>query len=314
MAVDRTNSQKQAEQTTTADNQGRSPSKLTGAVGPVRPSYNTDDAPLVRLGESRAAGQTPGPTLPRIPAPPPRALPPRAAAGAPLLRPAFTVSAFTATGAGNATLTPGGDLLIDSPLFQSSARVQSPGGVDVPNWDIGYIQTATAHFLENQYRHTTENWRVAVPLRDALAGTPAPWYRTDALTPARQGRESAVAMDDHPFHHVSWDDPRTGERNALIRTTRRFALAAWLIARHRTQQTIVFLKNIAWSLNYVVNVNSAARTATNAGPGMTPPATGDGQGGTTPVLGGTIFNTPLNDPSNRTRTPVAGSTSARTPA
>src|SRR5262245_3074453 len=143
MAVDRTNSQKQAEQTSAGEKHGQSQGKLTGANAPVRPSYNADDAPLVRLGESRAAGQTPGPTLPRIPAPPPRALPPRTSGGAPLLRPAFTVSAFTATGAGNATLTPGGDLLVDSPLFQSSARVQSPGGVDVPNWDIGYIQTAT---------------------------------------------------------------------------------------------------------------------------------------------------------------------------
>ena len=313
MAVDRTKSQNPPTQAA-ASEQSRSPGKLTGANGPVRPSYSADDAPSVSLGESPAAGQSRGPTLPHIPVPPPRALPPRTSPGAPLLRPAFTVSAFTAGGAGNATLTPGGDLLVDSPLFQSSARVQSPGGVDVPNWDIGYIQTATAHFLENRYRHTTENWRVAVPVRDSLAGTPAPWYRTDALTPARPGRESAVAMDDHPFHHASWDDPRTGERNALITTTRRFALAAWLIARHRTQQTIMFLKNIVWSLSYVVNVNSAARAATNAGPGMTPPATGDGQGGTTPVLSGTIYNTVLNDPSNHARTPIAGSTSARAPA
>src|SRR6476661_4023193 len=314
MAIDRTNSQKQAEQTTATETHGRSPGKLTGASGPVRASYGTDDAPSVHLSEGAAAGQTPGLTLPRMPAPPPRTLPPRVSAGAPLLRPAFTVSAFTAAGAGNATLTPGSDLLVDSPLFQSSARVQSPGGIDVPNWDIGYIQTATAHSLENRYRHTTEAWRVAVPIRDSLAGTPAPWYRSDAFAPARPGRESAVAMDDHPFHHAAWNDPRTGEENALIGTTRRFALAAWLIARHRTQQTIMFLKNIVWSLNYVVSVNSAARTAANTGPGMTAPASGDGQGGTTPVLGGTIYNTVLNDPSNQTRTPVAGSAPSRSPA
>ena len=314
MAIDRTNSQKQAEQATAAETHGRSPGKLTGASGPVRASYGTDDAPSVHLSEGAAAGQSPGLTLPRIPAPPPRTLPPRVSAGAPLLRPAFTVSAFTAGGAGNATLTPGSDLLVDSPLFQSSARVQSPSGIDVPNWDIGYIQTATAHSLENRYRHTTEAWRVAVPIRDSLAGAPAPWYRSDALAPARPGRESAVAMDDHPFHHVAWNDPRTGEQNALIGTTRRFALAAWLIARHRTQQTIMFLKNIVWSLNYVVSVNSAARTAANTGPGMTAPASGNGQGGTTPVLSGTIYNTALNDPSNQARTPVAGSAPSRSAA
>lgn len=314
MAVDRTNSQKQAEQAAAAETHGQSPGKLAGASAPARASYGADDAPSVRLSEGAAAGQSPGLTLPRIPAPPPRALPPRVSPGAPLLRPAFTVSAFTASGAGNAALTPAADLLVDSPLFQSSARVQSPGGIDVPNWDIGYIQTATGHFLENRYRHTTETWRVAVPIRDSLAGTPAPWYRSDAFTPALPGRESAVAMDDHPFHHAAWNDPRTGERNALIGTTRRFALAAWLIARHRTQQTIMFLKNIVWSLNYVVTANSAARTAANTGAGMTAPASGNGQGGTTPVLSGTIYNTALNDPSNQVRTPVAGSAPARSSA
>jgi len=311
MALDRNNTQKQAEQPATGEDQGRSSARLTGATGPARPVYRADDAPSVRLSEGSTTGQD------RPPLPPLPTLPPRSSAVPPTPRPAasadpvFTVTAFNASGSGNAILTPGADMLVDSPLFRSTARVQAPAGIDVANWDIGYIQTVTGHFLETRYSNTTQLQRVAVPIRDALAGTPEPWYRADARVAARPGAESGVSMDDHPGHHAAWNDPRTGATNTLIRVTRRFALAAWLIARHRTRQTIAYLKNIVWSLNFIVNINSAARTAANAGAGMTAPATGDGQGGTAPMLSGPIYNTVVNDPSNRSLT-AGGSHAAPT--
>src|SRR5205814_9458643 len=102
-----------------------------------------------------------------------------------------------------------------------------------------------------------------------------------------------ISMDDQPDLHASWRDPRTGEQNSLVRITRRFALAAWLVARHRVRRTIIFLKNIAWGFNFVINVNSASRTVANSGPGMPAPATGDGQGGVSPRLDGQIYNAAL---------------------
>ena len=100
-------------------------------------------------------------------------------------------------------------------------------------------------------------------------------------------------MSDQPDLHASWHDPRTGEQNALVRITRRFGLAAWLVARHRVRRTSIFLKNIAWGFNFIINVNSARRTATNAGPGMPAPVTGQGQGGVSPRLDGQIYNAAL---------------------
>jgi hypothetical protein len=100
-------------------------------------------------------------------------------------------------------------------------------------------------------------------------------------------------MSDQPNLSASWHDPRTGEQNSLVRITRRFGLAAWLVARHRVRRTILFLKNIAWGFNFIINVNGARRTAANSGPGMAAPVTGEGQGGVSPKLSGSIYNAAL---------------------
>ncbi|HEY2116825.1 MAG TPA: DUF4157 domain-containing protein, partial [Candidatus Angelobacter sp.] len=313
MAVERTNSQKQAEQATGAESQGRSPGRSTGANAPVRLSYGADESPTVQLSEAPSTGQHPGGHR----TPPVPALPPRASGVPPSPRPSassdptFTVTSITASGAGNAILNPGADMYVDSPVFRSTARVQASTNPTVTNWDIGYIQTATGHYLEKRYVHTVQTQNVAVPIRDAMEGTPEPWCRSDALVAARPGAESGVGTDDHPGSHASWADPRTGAPNSLVSMIRRFTLTTWLIARHRARQTILYLKNINWGINFVVTVNSAARTAANAGPGMTPPAIGNGQGGNTPRLSGPVYNTVLNDPSNRVLTAGASTGSER---
>src|SRR2546423_1536138 len=118
-------------------------------------------------------------------------------------------------------------------------------------------------------------------------------------------------MDDHPGVSTPWDDPRTGQRNALVKVTRQFGLRAWLIAKHRLSAAIVYLKNIVWGFHFIVKVNSARRSGANAGPGMRAPASGDGQGAGTPVVSGPVYNTVVNDPSSRTT--VAGATRSAAP-
>jgi hypothetical protein len=66
MAVDRTNSQKQAEQPAAAES--RSSGKLSGAQTPVRLLYGADDAPSVRLNENAITGQGPRHAPPPVPA------------------------------------------------------------------------------------------------------------------------------------------------------------------------------------------------------------------------------------------------------
>src|SRR5215472_375949 len=144
MAVDRTNSQKQAEQTFAGENHGQSQVKLTGANPPARPSYGADDAPSVRLSGVSATGRRHGHGAPPVPPAPAASPAGRSAASAP----AFTVTAVSASGAGNASLKPGADMYAESPAFISSAKVRAPASPEVANWDIGYIQTVTDHFFE----------------------------------------------------------------------------------------------------------------------------------------------------------------------
>src|SRR5262249_33601594 len=203
--------------------------------------------------------------------------------------PTFTVTAsITGTSGPNAVLTPEpAQLLVDSARFTWNARVNCPSDPGVADWDLGFIQNATEHSLEAQYRRTTQRYQVPVPIRDVWQSTAVPWYDDRARGPARPGVEVPVAMSDTPWHRAPWNDPRTGEVNALVRTTRHFRLKAWLVARHRVRQAIVYLKNTLWGLDFTVNVNGT--TATNAGAGMVSPSTGDGQGSGTPVLSGAPY-------------------------
>jgi hypothetical protein len=322
MAADRTNTQQHAEQKPAGEEHPRYRSASTGASPSSRAPVSLNEPASVRLSEGSAVTGGPPPPRPHPHVPSPAA-PPAHAGGAAKTPPAhpvaakppvFTVKSFTAKEAGNnAILTPrAATLLVDSPLFTSSATVHSPkGNPDVANWDVGYIQTAASHHLETLYVHTTKEYRVATPVRDAAGNTAAPWYFDKS--PAVPGTDVAVSMSDHPAHGVPWKDPRTGELNALVKTSRRFGLKTWLIARNRVSQAIVYLKHISWGLNYIVDVDSAARTAKNSGPGMVAPASGNGQGGSTPVLKDPIYNTLVNDASNATVTARAPAPAAPAP-
>ncbi|HEX4604055.1 MAG TPA: DUF4157 domain-containing protein [Candidatus Angelobacter sp.] len=190
------------------------------------------------------------------------------------------------------------DLVVDSAKFTWNARVTAPSGAPVANWDVGFIQNITWHSLVSNYRHTVQRYLVPVPIRDTWNSTTPPWYDDSSFRPAVPGKDVSVGMSDIPWHRVPWDDPRTGEVNALLRTVRVLRLKAWLAVRNRVSQAIVYLKNTAWGLDFDVTVKN--RTATNAGPGMVAPATNDGQGGLTPKLDGQTYNAVFNGSSNPT--------------
>jgi phage-related protein len=202
------------------------------------------------------------------------------------------VPAFSASGSGNATLSKGPIFLgVDSPKFKSSATVQAPSGnQDVANWEIGYVQTISSYFHESRYKSTLQQTPVSTPIRDALAGTPAPWYGNDAHKNAVAGTPVPVSMSDAPYHQAMWFDP--GRPNTLTSTIRRITFKTWLIARQRVSRAIVYLKNISWGVNFVVNVTDtgSALSAVNAADGMSAPVIGNGQGSATPVLDGPIAN------------------------
>jgi hypothetical protein len=266
--------------------------------------------PLVRFG---ATGQVPPTTLRSRPLPL-APLRPRATVAPPVVRPAqiptFTVTSFPApSGSGNAILSPNATGVgIDSPLFQSSALVTSDADPQsLAAWDVGYVQTIVTHVLRNEYVHTSAAWQVNTPIRDAQPGHQEPWYRNDSHSPVfAGGAATPVAMDDHPGHFAAWNDPRVHSPNSLARSARQLTLMAWLIAYNRVTRSTVFLKNIRWEINFIVNVDRSrpiASRAANAGPGMIAPVVGEGRGALSPRMSGDVYNTILNGaPNPRLRT------------
>jgi phage-related protein len=211
----------------------------------------------------------------------------------------------------NAVLTPEATTLaVDSAKFTWDARVTAPSGPQVANWDVGFIQNITWHSLLSRYRHTDQRYLVSVPIRDTWKSTTAPWYDDSSFRPAYPGKTVSVAMSDIPWHRLTWNDPRTGEANALLRTTRILRLKAWLAVRNRVSQAIVYLKNAAWGFDFDINVNG--HKATNAGAGMVNAAIGDGQGALAPKLSGQVYNDVFNGSSNPVNTATGAATARPT--
>ncbi|MGZ4843622.1 MAG: eCIS core domain-containing protein [Candidatus Angelobacter sp.] len=277
-------------------------------ASPTRVGFSREETPSVRLkDQASGAGAGPGPGTPT----------PATSSGGPGTPPvgATQVPAFTVAGSvvgihgANAVLTPEATTLaVDSAKFTWDARVAAPSGPQVAKWDVGFIQNITWHSLLSRYRHTDQRYLVSVPIRDTWKSTTAPWYDDSSFRPVDPGKTVPVAMSDIPWHRLTWNDPRTGEANALVRTTRILRLKAWLAVRNRVSQAIVYLKNVAWGLDFDVNVKG--HTATNAGAGMVNPAIGDGQGGLTPKLSGQVYNDVFNGSSNPVNT-ATGAAPAR---
>jgi uncharacterized protein DUF4157 len=208
-------------------------------------------------------------------------------------RPTFNVKAFSAGGSGNARLTENTTTLkVTSPTYSSSTQVEVNGG-DAADYEIGYIQTMYTNTIESEYEKTFERWEIAsLPIRDGFSKSNVPWYSSKTAVPA-DGATVSESMSDAPDHSANWDDPRIANPNTLMKTTRENTFVAWLIARHRTTGDIVYLRNISWGIDFLVNVDKTkpvGSRASNAGTGMRSPSTGNGKGGSNPNLNAPIAN------------------------
>lgn len=275
------------------------PAQRTSFPGPaaVRLGGKNDNASIIQRSRPRVPSLWPPSAPPAIPT--------------------FTVTSFPAPqGSGNAQLTSDANgVRVDSPVFSSSAEVRATG--NVANWRIGYIQTIFAHFLRNEYLNTTAEWNVPTPIRDAVtANSLAPWYFASSNVNVFRGdTPTSVGMIDRPWHETSWNDLLTNAPNSLVRTSRRLMLVAWLIAQNQVSNLTIFLKNVRWEINFIVNVDRRrpfANRAVNAGPGMTAPVVGEGQGSLAPTFAGAIYNAALNSAASRRLSARAGSLSTST--
>ena len=207
--------------------------------------------------------------------------------------PTFTVSSFSTNGSGNAVLAENGGLSVKSPTYSSNAKVNVTGdNTEIPNWEVGYIQTIFSHNLESEYEKTFERWQYnSFPIRDGVSKSNVPWYNTHTAA-TTTGTEISESMDDTPGYTVAWDDPRVANPNSLQKYKRSFSFGAWLIAK-RNSGEIIHLKNIQWGFNFIVNVDKTkaiGARASNAGAGMNAITSSNGKGTQDPVLTAPIAN------------------------
>ena len=210
----------------------------------------------------------------------------------------FTATAFSASGAGNANLTESAaGLSIAAPTFRSNGTVKVTGDNDeAKKWDVGYIQTVYSSYdIEAIYEKSYLRYhKSSLPLRDAIAGTPEPWYYSSSFSAVTgSGTSVSESMDDTPGHRPSWNDPRVTNPDSLEKYERNFNVVAWLIARRRHDGLIQHLKNANWGFNFIVDVDKTkpvGSRSSNSGRGMDGISTGNGKGPLTPKLTGTISN------------------------
>lgn len=207
--------------------------------------------------------------------------------------PTFAVSSFSTNGSGNAVLAENGGLSVKSPRYSSNAKVKVTGdNTEIPNWEVGYIQTIFSHNLESEYEKTFERWQYnSFPIRDGVSKANVPWYNTHTAA-TTSGTEISESMDDTPGYTVAWDDPRVANPNSLQKYKRSFSFGAWLIAK-RNSGEIVHLKNIQWGFDFIVNIDKTKAVggrASNVGTGMNAIASSNGKGTLNPVLTAPIAN------------------------
>lgn len=207
--------------------------------------------------------------------------------------PTFAVSSFSTTGSGNAVLAENGGLSVKSPRYSSDAKVKVTGNnTEIPNWEVGYIQTIFSHNLESEYEKTFERWQYnSFPIRDGVSKSNVPWYNTHTAA-TTNGTEISESMDDTPGYTVAWDDPRVTNPNSLQKYKRSFSFGAWLIAK-RNSGEIIHLKNIQWAFNFIVNVDKTKAVGgrgSNTGAGMNAITSSNGKGTQDPVLTAPIAN------------------------
>ena len=167
------------------------------------------------------------------------------------------------------------------------------------NHQVGWLQTVLTNDRRSRYTHTlitvTPN---IMPIRDQING-PAPFY--EGVTPfAGDNDTQIVHHEDSPSQGASWLDPRAGAPAPpppINRQLRQMFFSngfhAWLVvqdiewAAHDLDNSFVFLRNFAWSMELNVTVDTTQPVGSRCTPGSNAPtigALGTGKGPVNPVL------------------------------
>ena len=166
------------------------------------------------------------------------------------------------------------------------------------NHQVGWLQTVLTNNRRIRYTHTLTEITVVLPIRDQITG-PAPFY--EGVTPfTSDGDIKTAHHEDSPYQNATWNDPRPGATApppAVNRQLRQIFFSnsfhAWLVVQnieweaHDPDNSFVFLRNFAWSMELNVTVDTTQPVGNRCTPASNPPtieALGTGRGAVNPVL------------------------------
>lgn len=166
------------------------------------------------------------------------------------------------------------------------------------NHQVGWLQTVLTNDRRIRYAHTLTEVTVVLPIRDQIAGS-VPFYQ--GVTPfTGDGDIKTAHHEDSPSQGAGWNDPRPGAPApppAVNRQLRQIFFSnsfhAWLVVQnieweaHDSNNSFVFLRNFAWSMELNVTVDTTQPVGSRCTPASNPPTIGTlgtGRGTVSPVL------------------------------
>jgi hypothetical protein len=209
----------------------------------------------------------------------------------------------------------GGSVMYTKPSVKLQLDASCPRKSDCAgSHRMGWLQTCLTNTCTLRYTHTLIQWTPPMPVRDAAASAPQPFYNTVA-TFAADGDTQSVVHDDNPSLPGSWTDPRPGappppppKNQQLRQASRAMSFTAWLVvqntewAAHDLPGSLAYIGNFNWSMSMNVTVDTSKTIGPKATPTSSPPTVpasiSAGQGGSTPNLAAPTANQGLADPAN----------------
>jgi len=202
---------------------------------------------------------------------------------------------------------PGVATMSTTPQVEIKLDASCPRKTDCArNHRVGWLQTVLTNTRDIRYPNTLLQVTVPLPIRDAIAGAPAPFYLAATPFTANNNKQNAH-HEDSPGQGAPWTDARPGApappppTNLQLQSIN-FAnsFTAWLVVQniewsvHHRDTSFVFVRNFDWSMSLNVTVDTTQAVGSRCTPASNPATIGTlntGRGGSSPVLTAPIANT-----------------------
>ena len=180
------------------------------------------------------------------------------------------------------------------------------------NHQVGWLQVMLTDASIARDTHTAQTISCPFPIRDAVTGSPHPWYLAPATFTGDNDTQAAHFEDSPGWSGIGWTDPRGAAPGVpappppppavnlqLRRARRENSFNAWLVVRneewwaHDEPGSFAFQRHLYWSNDLDCAVTTANAVGSRCAPTRRRTAIdgqGAGRGGAAPILTVPIYN------------------------